>query len=784
MKSGIEYISDRIIHVTYTPKDNDSSLPHDVFAGANTHVSNDSLGYVAQHSDRPQKDCSPIAFSWNDTTVLTQVQAILSPKTMYRVETDPTSLEKKMTANGEVTYSESKRRVPWKETRSAALTFEIGSDELLLGLGQYEDGLWDLRGRREYLYESNMRISIPLLVTTGHYGILIDSESSMVFTSTVETITFEIDSVSTLSYYVLLGDTIEDLLSGYYQLTGLPSMLPRWAFGYIQSKERYQTSTELESIASGFRERDIPLDCLVQDWYSWEDGLWGQKTFDHKRYPYLSAAISRLHENHVHFMVSIWPNMSPDSANYHEFQEHDLLLPGSNLYDAFDDKARSLYWKQCEEEIMSSGADALWCDNAEPFSDADWNGETKRPEEERYQIVTDLSKESMDWEHLNSYGLYHAKGIYENWRQSYPDKRVVNLTRSGYTGIQKYGTILWSGDITATYDTLRKQITEGLKMALTGMPYWTLDIGGFFVVNDRYENRGCNDTAHLPLWFWKGDYNDGVADPAYRELYVRWLEFGTFLPIFRSHGTDTPREPWQFGSPGDPFYDAIVQNIRLRYRLLPYLYSLAAAAHREGTVMMRSLLLDYGNDPAVREITDEYLLGPSLLIAPVYEPMYDLPGGAPLCNAVPSSSNASAERHAAAAPETDHVIPTRRVYLPKGNGWYDFHTGTHYEGGTWLDAAAPLDRIPVFVPEGSILPLSQDLHYADEQNGQADLLQIYTGRDGHFTLYNDAGDGYDFEEGDYYTDACIFTEKGCSLTHSVTGNYPAVPAPKVTYITP
>ncbi|MBR6390661.1 MAG: glycoside hydrolase, partial [Lachnospiraceae bacterium] len=563
MPRSIENISENIIKVTYPL----SSIPAD-----------------------GQSDLEPIDFTWNGKRVVSQSEVIFTPITVYRYETDDSGLMKKQTANGEVAYTDSKVKIPAYDAFSVRLSFSIGPDELLLGMGQYEDGIYDYRNHTEYLYESNMRIAIPFLVTTGNYGILIDSGSSMVFASEGNRITFTIDCASELSYYIFTGADIGGIVKCYHHITGMPSMLPRWTFGYIQSKERYQSSAELEDIVSSFRSKNIPIDCIVQDWFSWEDGLWGEKKFDKKRYPNLPSTIKKLHDDHVHFMVSIWPNMSTDSDNYAEFADKDLLLPNSNLYDVFKEDARDLYWKQTQAEIMSSGTDALWCDNAEPFSDADWSGEVKKPESERYRVVKELSEQSMDPEMLNSYGLCHAKGIYENWRKSLPDKRVVNLTRSGYTGIQKYGAILWSGDICATYDTLRKQITEGIKMGLTGMPYWTLDIGGFFVVNDKYENRGCNDRSHTPVWFWHGDYNDGVKDMGYRELYVRWLEFGTFLPIFRSHGTDTPREPWQFGSEGDMFYDAILSHIRLRYRLIPYLYSLGAAAHRLGDTIMRSLL--------------------------------------------------------------------------------------------------------------------------------------------------------------------------------------------------
>lgn len=701
-------------------------------------------------ADSEMYDEEPVEFTWNNECVLRQSGVRFTPKTEYKYVSEDSGFKKKMTANGEVLYTEAMRRVPGRELYCVDLEFDIGESELLLGLGQYEDGTFDHRNLTQYLYESNMRIAIPFLVTTGHYAILIDSESCMVFKSEGNKVHFIIDSAESFSYYVFLSEDIKGLIKNYYMLTGKPSMLPRWAFGYIQSRERYENSEQLETVAGSFRERDIPIDCIVQDWFSWEDGLWGEKKFDKKRYPNLKGTIDRLHDNNIHFMVSIWPNMSSDSENYREFAAEDMLLPNSNVYNAFDENARHIYWRQCWEEIMESGTDALWCDNAEPFSDADWSGENKKPEEDRYLVVTDTSKKSMSWDRINSYGLYHARGIYENWRKSYPDKRVVNLTRSGYTGIQKYGTILWSGDITATYDTLRKQIVEGINMNLTGMPYWTLDIGGFFVVNDKYENRGCNDTAHLPLWFWHGDYNDGVEDKGYRELYVRWLQFGTFLPIFRSHGTDTPREPWQFGDKGDIFYDTITYYIKLRYSLMPYLYSLGAAAYLDGEVIMRSLALDYADDEHALNVTDEYLLGPSLLVAPVYKPMYYLPNSV-LIEDSPKS---------------------RSVYLPKGNGWYDFYTGKYYEGGSLIEADAPLEKIPVFVREGSILPFSDDISYADEDGGRVGRIRVYEGRDCSFKIYFDKGDGYDYEAGEYSILELKYSEENQQLTISKTGDYP------------
>jgi len=669
-----------------------------------------------------------VIFRWMGKPVLTQTEVTFTPRELYRYVCDGEPVvKKKMTANGEVSYIENMDSVPDGSAYTIRVSFKTSSDEMLLGLGQYEDGILDHRNSTVYMYESNMRIAIPFLVTTGHYAILIDSESNMIFESSGDRFDFTIDTADELSYYVLLAEDISGLIRLLFELTGKPSMLPRWTFGYLQSRERYTCSRDLINTADRFRENAIPVDCIVQDWYTWKEGLWGDKTFDETRYPDLPSVVRYLHDRNIRFMVSIWPNMSPACNDYREFASAGKLLPNSNVYDAFDEDARNLYWNQINRQIMKSGTDALWCDNSEPFSDADWSGEKKKKEEDRYRIVTETSKQSMNWYHINSYGLYHARGIYENWRKSYPDKRVVNLTRSGYTGSWKYGTILWSGDITATFDTMKKQIVEGINASLSGVVYWTLDIGGFFVVDDKYENRGCNDTEHKPLWFWHGDYNDGVNDMAYRELYVRWIQFGTFLPIFRSHGTDTPREPWHFGMSGDIFYDTIKDCIKLRYRLLPYIYSLAASAHMNGEIMMRGLMMDFADDKNIADITDEYMFGPSFLVAPVTHHMYYLPGSKTI----------------------ENIPKTRPVYLPKGCDWYDFYTNERYKGGTTINADAPIDKIPLFVRAGSIIPMALETEYMNTNDLSADSLVVYEGADCSFDLYSDTGDGYDFEKGNY-----------------------------------
>jgi len=717
-------------------------------------IAEDCIPDASRHGVPHEITADHIAFQNRcGETILVETAHSLTPKDVYRyvIDGEPV-IRSKNTANGEVAYIENARREPDGSAFQGQLVFKTTEDEHLYGLGQHENGVYDYNGKIEYLYQTNMKISIPFILSTKNYGILIDTESAMIFDGTNGTMRFTLDTVDELSYYVIIGDNFDKIIGALRTLTGRAAMLPRWAFGYIQSKERYHSSEDLLNTVAQFRASHLPIDCIVQDWYTWKKGLWGEKHADPSRYPNLPMLVDALHGQHVKLMVSIWPNMVAGGADYQEFQEQGLLLPNSTVYNAFNADARALYWKQCEKDWFSAGIDAWWCDNAEPFSDADWSGETKRTEELRYQLIVTDSQKSMDWKRLNTYGLLHAKGIYENWRKQTQAKRVTNLSRSTYISGQKYGVIAWSGDISAKWSVLKNQIVEGIKFSMSGTPYWTLDIGGFFTVRDKFENRGCEKAGdETPLWFWNGDYNDGANDLGYRELYVRWLQYATFLPIFRSHGTDTPREPWNFGHPGDPFYDTISTFIQLRYRLLPYIYSTAASVWFHHDTLLRSLLFDFAKDVQVQDVCHSYMFGKALLVCPVTEPMYYGPNSTPLQN----------------------TLKTQAVYLPQSTLWYDFWTNQAYIGGQTVICEAPLSKIPVFVKAGSILPLSDTLAYADERNGETSVLQIYAGADGEFSLYNDEGDGYAYEAGNYSLIRLLYRDQEKTLTFAkAAGSYP------------
>lgn len=438
------------------------------------------------------------------------------------------------------------------------LTFQ--EDEPLFGLGQAEEGIWNLRHTTQYLHQANLKIALPALVSGLGWGILLSTQSPVIFQDTQYGSYLYTEADEYLDYYFIAGETLGETVKGIRKLTGKAVLLPKWAYGYIQSQERYETAEELVKTAEEFRRREIGLDALVLDWMSWEGNLWGQKTFDKIRFPNPKEMIEKLHEKNIHFMISIWPNMNENCENYREFQERNLLLPASDIYNAFSEEARKLYWEQVKRGLFCHGVDAWWCDSSEPFT-PEWSRLYKPDPSEMYRDFVDVAGKSMPIEKGNAYGLYHAQALYEGQRSVTEDKRVVNLTRNGYLGSQKYGTILWSGDTYASWETLRRQIVAGLQFCISGLPYWTLDIGAFFV------------KSGMP-WFWKGEYEGGNTDPAYRELYVRWLQYGAFLPIFRSHGTDCRREPWNFGDKGNPFYEAILSAIRLRYQLLPWVTSL------------------------------------------------------------------------------------------------------------------------------------------------------------------------------------------------------------------
>lgn len=598
-------------------------------------------------------------------------------------------------------------------------------DEGIFGFGSYEEGYGNLRGKVRYIYQENMRAVVPMMISTYGYGILFNCGCSMIFDD-AEKKTLTFDCVDEIDCYFIGGGSHRAVMEGYYSLTGKPPMMPKYLFGYTQSKEHYASSDELISIVAEYRRRKIPLDIIVQDWQSWEDGQWGQKSFDPARYPDPSEMTGTLHGMNARLMLSIWPIMTGKSENRAEMLERDLMLGNQANYDSFNAEARALYWEQTKRGLFDFGVDCWWCDCSEPF-EADWCGETKpAPESERYLLNTNAAKKYIECDKINLYSLYHSKGIYEGMRGC-SDKRVANLTRSSYAGQHRYSTITWSGDVTAKWSTLERHISEGVNFTCTGEPYWAFDTGAFFV-------------SKRSQWFWDGDYDGGADDLGYRELYVRWLEYGAFTPMLRSHGTDTPREIWRFGEAGTPFYDAIEKAIRLRYSLVPYIYSLAADVTFRAGAIMNPLALVFPNDKKCFDITTQYMFG-DIMVCPVTKPMYYTVNSAPVENAEKS----------------------RTVYIPDGM-WYDYHTTEKIIGGREIIADAPLDKIPLYVSAGAIIITAPVMQYTDEIKNPVFTVTIFTGADGEFTLYNDDSETYAYERGEYEQIKIIWDDNKRILT--------------------
>ena len=623
----------------------------------------------------------------------------------------------------------------------AKVEFVFDESEALFGFGSHEEGYGNLRGKSRQVYQQNMKACIPSFVSTKGYGFLFNCCSMMTFEDNGYGSYVWEDLVDELDFYFIGGGSYEEVLKGYRKLTGEAPLLPKWVFGYGQSKERYQTAEELVSIVKEYRKRNIPLDYVIQDWMTWEDGFWGQKSFDASRYPDPKGMMKQIHDLGAHALISVWPNMQGDCPNQKELQKEGGMLGNQSTYNAFDSHARHIYWKQAEQGIFQYDLDGWWCDCTEPF-ESDWNGVLRPEPHERAAINTAEAKKYMDPTQISAYSLNHSRGIYEGQRSYTKEKRVVNLTRSSYAGQHRYATITWSGDTSSNWDTLKRQIPEGASFSAAGEPYWNMDIGGFFPQNQE------------DLWFISGQYNKGCEDLGYRELYTRWLQYGTFLPMMRSHGTYTPREIWNFGEEGSMFYDAIAKFIRLRSSLIPYLYSLAGGVtFRNGWIILPPALL-FPEDSKSHDLLDEFMFGPAFLVCPVTEPMYYEAESVPLSD----------------------VSKTRTVYLPAGQDWYDFWTGAREKGGQTLTADAPIDKIPLYVKAGSIVPLGPELHYVAEEENPLLTLRIYPGQDGSFTLYEDEGDSYRYEQNEYSMISFTWKEDSQTLVISRrSGAYSGMP---------
>lgn len=506
-----------------------------------------------------------------------------------------------------------------------------------------------------------------------------------------------------VDYYFSYGPELDRVIAGYRRVTGEASLMPRWAFGLWQSRERYQTAQEVLDVLAGFRSRGIPIDNIVQDWQYWKPDAWGSHEFDQTRFPDPAQWIRTIHEKyHAHLMISVWPKFYTGSRNFAELRSHGFLYEPNlrdgvqdglgytfTFYDAFNREARQLFWSQMDRELFRKGVDAWWMDATEPEI-------MHAPTLEAMRTHMHTTAMGSGSRVLNAYSLMNARGVYEGQRVAAPNQRVFNLTRSGFAGQQRYAAATWSGDVTSTWTALRKQIPAGTSFSLSGMPYWTMDSGGF----------------EVPARFSKPDASAADREE-WRELNTRWFQYATFVPLLRVHGRFPYREMWEFGGESHPAYQTMLKFDRLRYRLLPYIYSLAGAVTLESGTMMRALAFDFRADARARDIADQFMFGPALLVNPV----------------------------------TTYQARSRPVYLPKTAGWYDFWTGTAFAGGQTIEAPAPYESMPLYAKAGSIIPLGPELNYTSEKPADPLTLIVYDGANGAFTLYEDEGLNYDYEQG-------------------------------------
>jgi alpha-D-xyloside xylohydrolase len=600
-----------------------------------------------------------------------------------------------------------------EKTMKVQQRFVLG-DEALYGLGQlYRDDRMNWRGQTRVLVQGNHDAINPTLTSTGGWGLFWDNYSRTIFRDGEDGMSLSSEVGDKIDFYVFFGDDLDEVIAAYRKLTGKAPMFPKWAYGYFQSKQRYMNSDDLLSVARKFREMKIPIDVIVQDWQYWGDdrGLWSSMNFNPDKYPDPQRTLDQLHKDlNTHYMISIWPVLGNKTEIYKAMDKNGWLsrgeigwFSGGKLYDAYNEDARKLYWDYIRDGLMKYGVDALWMDATEPervFTD---DREVSESEIIKWG-PTSLGSRSR---YLNPYSLVTCEGVYEGWRNDIKDKRVFILTRSSFAGQQRTASATWSGDIYSTWEVMHSQIAAGLNFSLSGLPYWTFDIGGFLIDDAPY---GLFDG-------FNGDYG---------ELYTRWLEFGTFLPIFRSHGDHRPREPWQFGKPGEPYYNAILKYMNIRYRLMPYIYSWAWKVTSENATLLRALPMDFPEDKKTWNINDEFLLGNDFLVAPVTTPVTQ---GLP----------------------RDGGVSVRTVYLPKGADWTNIWTGEVLKGGREITVKADIAMLPLFLRVGAIVPMGPYIQYTTEKPDDPLEIRIVTGADGQFTLYEDENDNYNYERGTFAT---------------------------------
>ena len=630
-----------------------------------------------------------------------------------------------------------------RSTYSVYQGFTTSKEEGLYGLGQLQNGQMMQRGMTKHLVQGNVEDVSPFFQSTKGYGVFWDNYSGTTYTDNEQETSFCSEVGDCIDYYFMYGGSADGVIAEVRALTGDVPMMPLWSYGFMQSKERYKSQEETVGVVKKYRELGIPLDCIIQDWQYWgHNYLWNAMDFQNPAFSRPKDMIDEVHALNARMMISIWSSFGPATKPYRALDKEGLLFDietwpqsgvdgwppnleypsGVRVYDAYSPKARDIYWEHLNKGIFQLGMDGWWMDSTEPdhfnHKESDFDRQTGLGS---YRSVR------------NAYPLVSVGGVSDHQRALTQDKRVIILTRSGFLGQQRYGSNVWSGDVQSSWDMFRKQITAGLNFSLTGMPHWNSDLGGFFA--------GSYNTS------W-GD-NSATRNPMYQELYVRWLQFGVFCPMMRSHGADVPREFYWYGKKGEPIYDALVDAVKLRYTLLPYIYSTSWDVTHNRSTFMRALFMDFVNDKQTWNVNDEYMFGKAFLVAPVLHAQYT-----PEVQQKTLEENEGWNRDSKKSAKTPILTDfthskNMEVYLPAGTRWYNFWTNEAIEGGQKLVISTTLNRIPLFVRAGSIVPCGPDVQYTGEKKWDNLTLCVYPGENGNFTLYEDEGDNYNYENGAY-----------------------------------
>jgi len=653
------------------------------------------------------------------------------------------------------------------KTYTISQSFTLDKDEDIYGLGQQQRGKLSLRNARINMVQGNTDDYVPFLVSTKGYGLFWDNYSPTVFEDKPENTSFKSEVGDCIDYYFMLGGNIDGSIAGMRDLTGQAPMFPLWTFGYWQSKERYKNQNELVGVVNKYRELGVPLDGIIQDWQYWGNNyLWNAMDFLNPEFPNPKKMVEDIHNMNAHVIISIWNSFGPQTKQYREMEPKGMLLdfgtwPQSGLeswppnreypsgvkpYDVYNPEARDIYWKYLQKGLFSVGIDGWWMDSSEPdhldFKPSDFDIQTYLGSFRKVR---------------NAFPLMTVGGVAEHQRSASSDKRVFILTRSAFAGQQRYGANTWSGDVNSSWQSLRNQIPAGLNFSMSAIPYWNTDIGGFFA--GAY-NRNGNDGS-------------GAKNPSFQELYVRWLQFGAFTPMMRSHGTDIPREIYNFGKKGEPIYDAIANAIDLRYSLLPYIYSTAWAVTNNQSTIMRALVMDF-NDKNVRDINNEYMFGKSILVAPVVNAQYT-PETIVKSNEETGWNKKEANNGNKSQSVDFTDAKSTKVYLPAGTVWYDFWTNQKIKGGKEIAKETTIDMIPLYIKSGSIIPFGPQVQYATEKKWDKLEIRIYPGANGEFTLYEDENDNYNYEKGVFSTISFTWNDAKKVLTiNDRKGSFPGM----------